>query len=157
DRETIRIDSVRKTGSDAKIHVAFEWNPYVLHADCLKVDDIGTDARVQRSNCRQVNGIDDTAPDQIRIAENQCVRPLIQLSLRARQNVLAVVIPRLILAGSHVTHQHGMILALLVIDAADGQILAGTAGAAEGHQAAGIVRFGEARIIHERESYWRKQ
>src|SRR5690242_1293074 len=137
--------------------MALERNPYITYTDLLKINHLGADARVRRSDCCQANGINDTAADQIRIAENQRVHPLIELALRARQDVFAVEIPGLIFTGSHVAHQHGMLLALLIVHAAHGQIFAGIADAAERYQSAGIIRFGKPLIIHEFEGDRRKQ
>src|SRR5262245_7087902 len=112
---------------------------------------------IQRSDARQVNRIDDPAADQVGIAEYQRVRSLIDLARRAGQNIFAVVVPRLILPSSHVTEQHRVFFALLVIDTGHRQILTRIAHASECRQAARIGGSRKAWIIDKRQSLRRKE
>src|SRR5262249_2261929 len=111
--EPIRIYSIRESRADAQIHMSLKRHPHILHSELIKIDDVRMDTWIQGPNARQVNGVDDTIADQVRVAEDQSVRSLIDLACRAGQDILAVIIPGLVLARPHVTHQHRVLFTFL--------------------------------------------
>ena len=124
----------------------------------LRSMTFGLDARIQRSNRRQVNRVYNAAADQEGVAKNQSMRSLIDLALSSSSACFCRQSPKADLCARPCSATSIECFSLFCMSTlAHGQVLAGIADATERHEAARIVRFGKAWIVDERQSLRRKQ